>query len=325
MFSVLSHSSCIPSRHFASPDSAKKRGCPYKETRAVCCAVEPDPVDDITVLCPSTPDDMDFGEEVASILLCSETLCMDDASPAKLWNIADVIVRDQEGQTLLDMVQQMQHEFRWLQHYVTYRAVRLKREDEIARIQRLCVEHNEVLFYDRTDREQTVVSCVALLDWLIVEDVDFFCTENANRIACFCVMYCVRRNCLDRNKYWTETQVDDMLEFFYDVCCRAVYGETTDIGLAELRFSEERMHERMLAGSYRESGFVPLLALYDHLIPAAVRDSIVSAFYKLSLYDVRYRPSNVYMEFVENFIKQSGCTQTNTKIMFDFTDLETVL
>jgi len=340
MFSALSHSSGVLNQHFipiaSTASGSKKRRYAYNETSAVCCAAEPDIVNEITVFCPYTLGhticsvDMDLGDDVASILLCNETMSMGDAvddssSKAKLWNITDVVLRDQEGQTLLDMVQQMKHEFRWLQYYVTYRAVRLKREDEIARIQRMCMEHTETLFYNRMDREKTVVSCVALLDWLIVEDVDFFCTENANRIACFCVMYTVRRNVSDRNRYRTETQVDDMLEFFYDVCCRTVFGETSDIGLAELRFSEERMHERMMAGSYRESGFISLLALYDHLIPDIVQENIVSACYKLSLYDVRYRPSDVYMEFVENFIKMSGCTQTNTKIMFDFTDLEAVL
>jgi len=99
----------------------------------------------------------------------------------------------------------MKQEFPWLQHYVTYSAIRLKREDEIARIQRMCMEHTETLFHNSMDQEQTVVSCVALLDWLIVENVEYFCAENANRIACFCLMYCVRTNISDRNNRWTET------------------------------------------------------------------------------------------------------------------------
>ena len=103
------------------------------------------------------------------------------------------------------MVQQMKHEFHWLHHYVTYSAIRLKREDEIARIQRMCMEHTETLFHNSMDQEQTVVSCVALLEWPIVENVEYFCAENANRIACFCVMYCVRTNISDRNNRWTET------------------------------------------------------------------------------------------------------------------------
>jgi len=115
-----------------------------------------------------------------------------------------------------------------------------------------------------------------------------------------------------------------MLEFLYDVTC-AVYGETSDIALAEMRFCEERMHERMIAGSYKGSGIIRMLALYDDLILEVVRDKIVSMFYKLSLHEIRYCHSNVHVEFVENFIKMSGCTQTNTRVMFDYTDLETML
>jgi len=298
-----------------------------------CGRVETDLVNEITIISPRMterhicPDDLDLGDDVSSFLLCSETMSMceevDTKTPTALvYNMNDIILRDEAGYTIIDMAQQMKHEFGWLQHYVEYSAVRRKREDEIAMIQQICQVHAEILFRSSTEQKETVVSCVALLDWLVVENVEYFCAENANRIACLCVLYGVRTNLAGNSKDWTESQGADMLEIVYDLTCCAVYGETSDIGLAEIRFCEEQLHQRMMAGSYKGYGLIRMLELYDDMIDDAVRDKIVCALYKLSVQDIRYRHSSVYFEFVETFIKLSGCTQTNTRVMFDCTELE---
>ena len=260
-------------------------------------------------------------------LHCEEvlTLCVDDpvenVTVGPLHTIETVRIKDMRTQELVRIMHSVKNTFHGLKLLDEYKFIQDKRQREIVEIKKMYTAFAYCLFENEMQHNVAIVSTVALLDWMIVERNHFFCDENVQRLACFCVMHFVRTNLMGTRSVWTKKQQHDIIIYLHEAMCMNIYGEITDIYLSETRFCEANMFEVVRSGKYKESSFVKLLEQYYEPMPDQVLETLCLLFADRSCAHMKYKNTDTYEEFVQIFVSNSKNTTENFRVARDYSKL----